>query len=124
MLLDIGAMKPTSAALQRARSHRDLIVWQKAIDLAVAVSRVARSLPAIEKYALAHQMRTASVSIAANIAEGRGRATAGTMRAFLALHAARLENSTPASRSLSDSTTCGATTSHVREVYSMKCPEC
>jgi four helix bundle protein len=57
----------------RAGSHRDLIVWQKAMTLAVEVNMLSRRLPADERYELARQMRTAALSIAANIAEGKGR---------------------------------------------------
>ena len=55
------------------RSHRDLIVWQKAIDLAVETYRVSRLLPREERFGLTSQMQRASVSIAANIAEGHRR---------------------------------------------------
>lgn len=60
-----------------AKSFRDLVVWQKAHALALAVYRYTANLPKQETYALAMQMRRAAVSIPANIAEGfrkRGRA--------------------------------------------------
>lgn len=78
-------MRPSTEKTLPARNHRELIVWQKAIELVIAVTRIARSLPAIEKYELARQMRTASVSIAANIAEGRGRTTLREYARFLAI---------------------------------------
>jgi four helix bundle protein len=52
---------------------RKLVVWQRAMRLSVEVYRLARKLPAVERFALADQMRRAAVSIAANIAEGNGR---------------------------------------------------
>lgn len=52
-----------------AGSFRDLIVWQKARDLATCVYRFTESFPASERYGLTNQMRRAAVSIAANIAE-------------------------------------------------------
>jgi four helix bundle protein len=61
-------------------SHRDLIVWQKAMDLVVDVYKIARQLPDVERFALANQIRRAVSSIPANIAEGKAR---GTPRQFL-----------------------------------------
>ncbi|HEY3172869.1 MAG TPA: four helix bundle protein [Thermoanaerobaculia bacterium] len=55
------------------RSYRDLLVWQKAVDLAIECYRVSRTLPKSEMYGLASQVQRAAVSIAANIAEGHGR---------------------------------------------------
>jgi four helix bundle protein len=55
------------------RTHRDLIAWQAGMQLLVEAYRVARQLPDVERYGLASQLRRASVSIAANIAEGFGR---------------------------------------------------
>ena len=60
-----------------AKSFRDLIVWRKAHELALAVYRFTGSFPRQETYGLSSQMRRAAVSIPANIAEGfrkRGRA--------------------------------------------------
>jgi four helix bundle protein len=55
------------------RSYRDLVVWQRALELAEECYRLARNLPAIETFGLASQLRRASMSIVANIAEGYGR---------------------------------------------------
>lgn len=59
------------------KSHRDLIAWQASMQLLVEAYRVARQLPAIERYGLAAQLRRTAVSIAANIAEGFGRSARG-----------------------------------------------
>jgi len=48
---------------------RNLIVWQKAFLLSQKVYTITRDFPDFEKFALADQMRRASVSIASNIAE-------------------------------------------------------
>lgn len=56
-------------------SYRKLLVWQKAMELVVAVYEVVNKLPNHEKYALADQMRRAAVSIPSNIAEGQKRAS-------------------------------------------------
>jgi len=54
------------------RDYRDLIVWQKAMDLAVACEKVCVELPS-RASSVATQIRRAAVSIPANIAEGNGR---------------------------------------------------
>ena len=54
-------------------SHRDLIVWQKGMDLSVDVYRLTKSFPPDELYSLVSQLRRSASSIPANIAEGRGR---------------------------------------------------
>ncbi len=53
-----------------AKSFRDLIVWQKAHQLVLEVYRFSSSFPKTETYGLVSQLRRASVSVPANIAEG------------------------------------------------------
>ena len=65
------------------RSHRDLVVWQKAMDLVDLVYLLARSLPVEEMYGLRSQMTRAAVSVPANIAEGQTRATSKDFANFL-----------------------------------------
>ncbi len=55
------------------RSYRDLIAWQKAMDLVEQAHRVTRNWPSDERYELTSQVRRAVVSVPANIAEGQGR---------------------------------------------------
>jgi four helix bundle protein len=55
------------------RSYRDLIVWQRAIQLAENCYRIAATLPPHEAFGLANQLRRSAVSVPANIAEGHGR---------------------------------------------------
>ncbi|MEX0347659.1 MAG: four helix bundle protein [Rhizobiaceae bacterium] len=55
------------------KSYRDLIVWQKAMDLSVEIYRVSEAFPNEERFGLISQVRRSSVSIVANIAEGFGR---------------------------------------------------
>ncbi len=55
------------------RSFRDLGVWQLGMDLALLSYQLARQLPPSERFELAGQIKRASVSIPANIAEGYGR---------------------------------------------------
>jgi four helix bundle protein len=65
--------------------HERPDAWQKAMQLLVLAYAVARSLPAEEKYELSAQIRRASVSVAANIAEAWGRSSAGDRLRFLAI---------------------------------------
>ena len=58
-------------------SHRDLIVWQKSMDLAVAAYGLTNSFPVDERYGLTNQIRRSCAAIPANIAEGYGRESAG-----------------------------------------------
>ncbi len=55
------------------RSYRDLVVWQKAMDLVAECYRVTKLLPEEETYGLVSQIQRAAVSVPANIAEGHGR---------------------------------------------------
>ncbi|MGH8459689.1 MAG: four helix bundle protein, partial [Nevskiales bacterium] len=59
------------------------IVWQKAVDLVVAVYRFTKAFPREELYGLTAQIRRAVVSIPSNIAEGQGRSSTGEFRQFL-----------------------------------------
>jgi four helix bundle protein len=65
------------------RSYRDLVAWQQAMDLAVAVYEFTRDWPREELYGLTSQARRAATSVAANIAEGYGRDNLGSYLQFL-----------------------------------------
>ena len=65
------------------KSHRDLIAWQKAMDLVVETYKVSRDFPKEELYGLTSQMRRAAISVPANIAEGQGRRLSGEFIHFL-----------------------------------------
>ena len=65
------------------RTHRDLVVWRKSIDLAEETYRLARLLPSDERFILRQQMVRAVVSIPSNIAEGHGRMSRGDYVRFL-----------------------------------------
>jgi four helix bundle protein len=68
----------------KIRSHRDLIAWQKAMDLVVNVYILSKSFPPDELYALTKQVRRAVTSVPANIAEGQGRRLGREFHQFLA----------------------------------------
>src|SRR3990167_1871343 len=55
------------------KSFEDLISWQEALQLAVIIYRLTKTFPNSEQFALTNQLRRASSSISANIAEGFGR---------------------------------------------------
>jgi len=57
------------------QSNRDLKVWQKAMDLAVEIYRLAARFPRSETYRLVAQITRAAASVPSNIAEGHARAT-------------------------------------------------
>jgi four helix bundle protein len=56
-------------------TYRDLIAWQKAIESTVGIYKSTQEFPSDEKFALTSQLRRAAVSVASNIAEGKGRGT-------------------------------------------------
>src|SRR5690349_3880935 len=63
--------------------YRELIVWQRAIELAREVYSATRQFPKEEIYGLTSQLRRAAVSVPSNIAEGQGRLSKGEFRQFL-----------------------------------------
>ena len=67
------------------QSFRDLLVWQKSIQLATAIYLLTRDFPREEVYGLSSQMRRAAVSTASNIAEGQGRLSKGEFKQFLGI---------------------------------------
>jgi four helix bundle protein len=66
-------------------SHRDLIVWQRAMDLTVEVYRLSARFPADERYRLVSQITRAAASVPANIAEGHARSSAKEYSRFLSI---------------------------------------
>ena len=67
------------------KSYRELVVWQKAIQLTVLVYRLSAAFPREEIYGLASQMRRCAVSIPSNIAEGAGRLNSPEYKQFLGI---------------------------------------
>lgn len=65
------------------RSYRDLVAWQRAFQLGLAVCRLTNCLPADERFGLCSQLRRSAVSIASNIAEGYGRGSKADYLRFL-----------------------------------------
>jgi four helix bundle protein len=66
-------------------SYRELVVWQKAMDLVEVVYRASMKFPREEIYSLTAQLRRAAISIPSNIAEGQGRSTTRDFLNFLSI---------------------------------------
>ncbi len=67
------------------KSFKELIVWQKSIDLAQEIYSVSAQLPKKEIYGLCSQIQRSSVSISSNIAEGKKRGTKKEFIRFLGI---------------------------------------
>ena len=65
--------------------YKELLVWQKSIDLAVDVYQLTEKLPKEERYGLISQINRSVVSIPSNIAEGAGRNTNKEFNNFLGI---------------------------------------
>ena len=65
------------------QSYRDLIAWQKAMDLIVDIYNCTQNFPKSETYGLVSQLRRAAVSEPSNIAEGHARRSTGEFKQFL-----------------------------------------
>jgi four helix bundle protein len=68
-----------------SHSFRDLTVWQRSMQLTVAVYRLTQKFPREEIYGLTSQIRRCAVSVPSNIAEGHGRLNTGEYRQFLGI---------------------------------------
>jgi four helix bundle protein len=68
-----------------SNGFRDLLVWQKSMQLAVEIYRLMKDSPGEEIYGLTSQIRRSAISVPSNIAEGHGRLSAGEFRQFLGI---------------------------------------
>jgi four helix bundle protein len=66
-----------------AQHYKDLIAWQKAMDLVAALYDATETFPKRETYSLTDQMRRAAISIPSNIAEGQAHYSNREFRHFL-----------------------------------------
>lgn len=69
----------------RVRDYKDLIVWQKSLDLAAICHDIVAALPRGERGDLASQIRKSSSSVPANTAEGHSRPGRGEFLSFLGI---------------------------------------
>jgi four helix bundle protein len=65
------------------QSYRDLIAWQKSIDLVAEIYPLTRPFPKDELYGRVSQLRRAVISVPSNLAEGQGRKSPAEFRHFL-----------------------------------------
>jgi four helix bundle protein len=68
-----------------AQPKENLAVWQRAMHMTTSVYRTTQTFPSSEIYGLTSQVRRAAVSVASNIAEGRGRLSGVEFRRFLGM---------------------------------------
>lgn len=68
---------------QIIRTHEDLVVWKKSMDLVVEIYNLTKYFPEEEKFGLVSQMRRCAISIPSNIAEGRRRGSKNDFVRFL-----------------------------------------
>ena len=61
--------------IRKLQTHKELIAWQKSMDLVVEIYKLVKLLPKEKVYVLSDQMRRSAVSIPSNIAEGYGRSS-------------------------------------------------
>lgn len=66
-----------------AESYENLVAWQKAMEMVTRIYEASQAFPRDEIYGLTSQLRRAAVSVAANIAEGKGRLSPRDFRNFL-----------------------------------------
>jgi four helix bundle protein len=71
--------------ISKASHYRELLVWQRAIQMVVNVYKFTRQFPREEQFGLTSQLRRAAISVASNIAEGHGRGSTGEYRQFLGM---------------------------------------
>ena len=76
--------------MTQVKSYKDLVVWQKALDLVEMVYDVTKRFPREELYGLTSQLRRAAVSVPSNIAEGHSRDSTAEFRHFLSIAAGSL----------------------------------
>ena len=67
------------------KTHHDLLVWQKSMNLALMCYELTKGLPKSEQFEITSQIRRGATSVPANIAEGFGRYTRKSYIHFLAV---------------------------------------
>lgn len=67
------------------KTFRDLLIWQKAMDLVTKIYQMTKGFPSEEIYGLTSQLRRCAVSVPSNIAEGHGRKSTAEFLRFLGI---------------------------------------
>src|SRR3954464_5439165 len=73
MMVGSVSWAPSFAMKRPIRSYRDLVVWQRAVELNIAITRLVRSLAPVDRLVFEVQTRRAARSVASNISEGHQR---------------------------------------------------
>lgn len=68
---------------RKTRGFKDLLAWQRAMQMVRAIYELTAHFPPEERYGLSGQMRRAAISVPSNISEGYGRVTTGEFKQFL-----------------------------------------
>jgi four helix bundle protein len=71
--------------MKEIKSHKDLLIWEKGIEITLSVYQLVQSFPKDEIYNLSNQLKRAAVSIPSNIAEGYGRNSNKSFHHFLSI---------------------------------------
>jgi hypothetical protein len=79
LALNVSGMSTTTNP--RVQSFRDLLVWQRSIELASEVYRLTKTFPREELFGITGQMRRSAVSVGSNISEGAGSVDSGRISA-------------------------------------------
>lgn len=69
--------------MKEVKSYKDLVVWQKSMDLVVQIYTLTEAFPSHERFGLTSQIRRCAVSIPSNIAEGSRRSSSGDYSRFV-----------------------------------------
>ena len=77
------AVAPSGEEMMKVQSYKELVAWQKSVDLVAEIYRCSKAFPREEVYGLSAQLRRAAISIPSNIAEGQARLSTGEFRQFL-----------------------------------------
>jgi len=67
------------------KTHKDLLVWQRSIELVTGIYKVTKGFPKEEIYGITSQIRRSAVSVPSNIAEGAGRKSPKEFKQFLSI---------------------------------------
>ena len=115
-MYDNGGKRASSRGSDGVSTYRELIVWQRAMELCRTVCSATKAFPEGERFSLTSQMRRAAVSVASNIAEGQGRLTTKDFVRFLGIARGSL-------RELETQTLLAADLGFMGEVASARCLE-
>jgi len=69
----------------KVSSYKDLLIWQRSMDLVERIYKITSKLPTTEQWGLTSQMRRSAISVPSNVAEGYGRQATGEYRHHLSI---------------------------------------